>query len=390
MSEYQYYEFRAIDRPLSNKEMRELRSHSTRARITPTSFINHYEWGSFKGDVDAWMEKYFDAFLYLANWGTRILKLRLPSSVLDAKTAKEYCSGDCAVVTKKAGIVIVSFTSEDEDTDYVDEDEMTLSSLISLRGELAGGDLRALYVGWLLCVQAGEIEDRDLEPPVPAGLGQLSSSQENLVELLRVDRDLLTAAAQNSPSFKPAGHDRDDVRNWVTQLPATMKDELLTKLIIGGDSEVRNELIRKLLKERSISVMYESRPPRSAGELLRAAESSAAERRRIEMVKQGEANARRQREIALAREKYLDNLANSELSAWEAVEALIATKQPNKYDEAIKLLVDLRDLDARKRNGDFRRFIEELRRTHARKPSFIQRLNSANLDSDNVPTEDNR
>jgi hypothetical protein len=40
MSEYQYYEFQAIDRPLSVKEMSELRSCSTRARITPTSFVN--------------------------------------------------------------------------------------------------------------------------------------------------------------------------------------------------------------------------------------------------------------------------------------------------------------------------------------------------------------
>ncbi len=40
MSEYQYFEFQAIDRPLNKKEMAELRSYSTRARITPTSFIN--------------------------------------------------------------------------------------------------------------------------------------------------------------------------------------------------------------------------------------------------------------------------------------------------------------------------------------------------------------
>ena len=37
MSEYQYYEFQAIDRRLSDKEMRELGSFSSRARITPTS-----------------------------------------------------------------------------------------------------------------------------------------------------------------------------------------------------------------------------------------------------------------------------------------------------------------------------------------------------------------
>ena len=76
MSEYQYYEFQAIDRPLTAGEMATLRKHSTRARITPTSFVNEYHWGDFKGDPDAWMTKYFDAFLYLANWGTRTFKLR--------------------------------------------------------------------------------------------------------------------------------------------------------------------------------------------------------------------------------------------------------------------------------------------------------------------------
>jgi hypothetical protein len=70
MSEYQYYEFQRVDGRLSEKEMQELRAYSTRARITSTSFINEYHFGSFKGNADAWMEKYFDGFLYLANRGT--------------------------------------------------------------------------------------------------------------------------------------------------------------------------------------------------------------------------------------------------------------------------------------------------------------------------------
>ena len=96
MSEYQYYEFQAIDRRLSTREMAELRSFSTRARITPTSFVNDYQWGDFKGDEDAWMEKYFDAFLYFANWGTRVLKLRLSSRLLDSATARLYCVAESA------------------------------------------------------------------------------------------------------------------------------------------------------------------------------------------------------------------------------------------------------------------------------------------------------
>ena len=66
MSEYQYYEFLAIDRPLTPAQMSELRAHSTRAHITATGFVNEYHWGSFKGDEHAWMERYFDAFLYLS------------------------------------------------------------------------------------------------------------------------------------------------------------------------------------------------------------------------------------------------------------------------------------------------------------------------------------
>lgn len=43
MSEYQYYEFAAIDRPLTKTEMAELQAVSTRAAITSYSFSNHYE-----------------------------------------------------------------------------------------------------------------------------------------------------------------------------------------------------------------------------------------------------------------------------------------------------------------------------------------------------------
>jgi hypothetical protein len=65
VSEYQYYEFAAVDRPLDDRQLGELRALSTRADITSTSFVNTYNWGSFQGDPRVMMEKYFDAFLYL-------------------------------------------------------------------------------------------------------------------------------------------------------------------------------------------------------------------------------------------------------------------------------------------------------------------------------------
>ena len=43
MSEYQYYEFRALDRPLTQAQMGELRAYSSRAQITSTGFVNVYK-----------------------------------------------------------------------------------------------------------------------------------------------------------------------------------------------------------------------------------------------------------------------------------------------------------------------------------------------------------
>ena len=58
MSEYQYYEFMALDRPLTEKQIQEVRGFSGRAKITVTSFVNEYNFGSFRGDVTAFLTKY--------------------------------------------------------------------------------------------------------------------------------------------------------------------------------------------------------------------------------------------------------------------------------------------------------------------------------------------
>src|SRR5271156_5175476 len=83
MSEYQYYEFQAIDRPLSGADQEALRALSTRARISATSFTNSYEWGAFKGDPARLMENWFELHLYLSNWGSRRLMIRWPARLIN-------------------------------------------------------------------------------------------------------------------------------------------------------------------------------------------------------------------------------------------------------------------------------------------------------------------
>ncbi len=375
MSEYQYYEFQAIDRPLTEKEMAELRSFSTRARITPMSFVNEYNWGDFKGNPDKWMERYFDGFLYLANWGTHVLKLRLPSGLLDLQTARKYCSSDSAFVHEKSGKVILSFVSENEEAEWV-KDEGSLASLISVRSDLKRGDMRALYLGWLLCAQGGELDDEDESPPVPPGLEQLSASLDSFIEFLRIDRDLVHVAAQASAPLEDTTLKIDEVKTWVARLPAEEKDDVLARLMVDGDQPLVSKLLQRYLKEYDHpgERANDAAARRTVGDLLRAAKEYAEERRRMEAEKRAKKKAQREHEVAIARAKYLDKLAGREPQLWAEVCSLIATRQPKSYDHAIKLLIDLRDLAARTKGGDFGLRLEEIRRQHARKPALIERL----------------
>jgi uncharacterized Zn finger protein len=62
------------------------------------------------------------------------------------------------------------------------------------------------------------------------------------------------------------------------------------------------------------------------------------------------------------------------------VDALIATKQPGRYDEAVKLLGDLRDLARRSgRESEAETRLLRLCELHARKQSLIDRLRRAGL-----------
>jgi len=110
MSEYQYYEFTAVDKPLTEKDMQALRNLSSRAQITPTSFVNEYHWGDFKGNPLKLVEKYFDAFLYVANWGTRWLMFKVPRPLVDLDLVKKYCPGGSSVIHEKGDHLIFEFT----------------------------------------------------------------------------------------------------------------------------------------------------------------------------------------------------------------------------------------------------------------------------------------
>jgi len=387
MSEYQYYEFQAVDRPLDQRAMAALRAITSRARITPTSLVNVYHFGDFKGDPDRLMDQYFDAHLYVANWGTRRLMLRLPIRPFPLASAKPYAAGHRlrARATKEHVVLDFHSDSEDGDEDF-EEGEGLLAALIPLRSDLLAGDLRCLYLGWLAGVQNGEVDHRRVEPPVPPGLRQPSAPLQGLIDLLRLDPDLVEVAAAASEEGVLGGPAAEELAAWVAGLPRAETDRVLVRLMQGEGVSVGGELLRhfredqarRLVRTGRVQVAAEAR--RTAGALIGAWGRLAEEKRRRAAEQAAREQARLAREKAAARARHLDSLSGREDELWGQIEAAIKTRQPKEYDRAVELLKDLSDLAERTATVEgVARRIRELRARHGSKPTLMQRLDRAGL-----------
>ena len=377
MSEYQYYEFRAIDHPLTDRQMRELRAISTRAAISRTSFSNYYTFGDLKANPRDLLVKYFDASLYFANWLFLEVAFRYPKDAVDVKALRRYAGGHTLEIRSTAHdvTVAISVESDGESFDTADDGSSWLSSLMGLRADIAGGDNRALYLAWLLDVQCGEISDEAVEPPRPDGLGALSPALHSFIDIFGLDVDLVAAAAEGAPHAAPQLSARD-LDRWLTGLDTAEHVALLSR-VARGDG-VRAELMRRFRQHtpHRAPVM----PSRTAGE-LRARAAATAEKRR-ELARQCEARerARHEREARAARDRYLVGLAKRERQAWQRVDTLIATRRPADYAAAVALMVDLRDVSGRTgHRAKFKQHIDALRAAHTQKPSLLARLRQAGL-----------
>ncbi|GII75751.1 hypothetical protein Sru01_07330 [Sphaerisporangium rufum] len=282
MSEYQYYEFVAIDRPLSTAERQEVRALSTRADITATTFTNTYEWGDFSGDPAEMMERYYDAHLHVTNWGTNRLMLRLPARVLDEAAVRPYLVADRVEAWTAKEHLILDLCDEDENIEEDPEPEGWLASLIGVRAELAAGDRRPLYLAWLAAIGSWERDEDafdddfegELEPPVPAGLDSLTAAQRALADLLRLDDDLLAVAAANSPARATPPTDPRRLADRVADLPEADRNALLVRVAQGEGLAVQAELTSRFTPEPGSG----DAPRRSVGELLDTA-AKARQRR---------------------------------------------------------------------------------------------------------------
>ena len=374
MSEYQYYEFQAVDRALDKADREALRAYSTRARITAMSFTNHYNWGDFKGDPIVFMERWFDLHLHLTNWGTRELMIRLPKRLVD-RAPLDSILDDCSLaqVLESGEWLILDVLDEDEPGDeYWDDGSGWLAALAPLRADLLSGDWRVLYLAWLAELDIEGRKDDETEP-LP-GIGPLTGALSAFAEFFRLDPDLVEAAAEVHAGIADGDLSADAIGAAVAAIPEDEKTALLRRAA-DGDPHVGAEIRRRARRAASAADSAMPTARRTVSDLRERAvairvgrEAAEAERREAERLQQ-------EREAEEARRARIVALRQRGEAVWGEIESEIDRRHASGYDRAAALLSDLKALaEEDGAAASFTDRVNDLRRRHSRKWGFIKRL----------------
>ncbi len=348
MSEYQYIAFRAVDRPLTEKEMKFARTQSSRADITRWSFENEYHYGDFRGDANALLRQGYDVYLHYANYGVRNASFRVPHGLplpkklwaayigLNGLTWKKDARGD-------GGILSISPYNDGGELDEIYEPSLYMDDLVQLRQHLIQGDVGALYLLWLCA--AGENDPDEVEPPVPIGLDLLYESCGDVLGFFGLDPLMLVAASEANPS-KPDSMKLDTTKvvvEWLEKLSEADARESLRRLMTEDAVGVKAELMAAcrnqtpveasstVLGTRSISSLGERTEQLRENEARKAEKLMAAKAKRAAISKEQQRQKRMQEMIQEPNKWLLES------------ERLADARGTGNYKAAAELLSDLRE-----------------------------------------------
>ncbi len=337
MSEYQYIGFRAIDGPVSEKNLKYMRQQSTRAEITPWAFDNEYDFGDFHGDEAEMLRRGYDFHFHYANFGIRKVMIRLPNGLPDAQAARPYFDEESVYFLEDqkppGGILCVEPYFEPGDLEELWDLDDLLNRLLPVRAEIMEGDLRPLYLAHLAVAGDNNHDpEKEKDAPVPAGLGKLTDAQHALAELYGLNEALIAAAAENGPSLPERNHSDKQYTAWLQHQPEATKTAWLAQLMADPRSAVRREILAKFQKSLNTPSWPTNRSDRTIAELKAAAEEV-----------QQEMNRKSAEKAARQRAKKLSSLATDPMPTLRKTEQLVKQRSTEGYHQIAELLADLRE-----------------------------------------------
>ena len=369
MSEYQYYEFAALDGPISDEGLHYAENCSSRADVSRVHWRNVYNYGDFHGSVDRMLQHY-DAHFYIVNWGTAQFAVALPQGILDPKAVEPYLRGhrpyeSALSISDKDNRTIVWWETTEEGGWGWIEGEGILSQLIGIREELMRGDYRALYLGWLADFRSDEWrKSRDqtlLMPSVPSGLDRLTPALHTLLEYFPVDPDALSVAVEYTRDRK-AG--RIPISDTLDMLSFSEMKSLLTRVADGDGMRVMSELNRLTYRKDGNEV-------KKAVTCVAFAEK-AIKAREVRIEKEAKAAEAKRKRAAAKRKRHLKEVFERADVIWTDFTPLMEVKKPSTYKIVAKQLKELKEAyDQAGKDDDFQTRLTEFRDLYSRRSAMM-------------------
>ena len=202
MSEYQYFEWQTVNRLLTEAEQDAVGRLSSHIDVSSSRAVVTYSWGDFKHDPRQVLVRFFDAHLYMANWGSRRLMFRFPAGLLSREAIEPYCVRDRITYKTLGEFDVLDIDLSEEEGGTWIEGEGSLSELVPLRNDIFQGDHRLLYLAWLkaMSLQGDEPHpdskssaSKHMDLPIPPGFSKRSFS--NDLRVWRTNSDTLNHRA---------------------------------------------------------------------------------------------------------------------------------------------------------------------------------------------------
>ena len=349
MSEYQHVMFRAVDAPLTDKQLAFAEKQSSRADVTRWSLAVDYHYSSFRGDVDGLLRRGYDVYLQYANYGCREIRIRLPHGLPATKSVwSQYIDGEQVCWKKdakgKAGILKLFPFHEPGELEEVWEFEKYIDSAIFLRERLMAGDLRPLYMFWV-CGAADDYNDpaEVCEPPVPHGIEEMAKLASEFMEFYDLDPLLLEVAGEDLPPPPSSTSSESNLSQWLSGLDGKRAKELLREFLGSDTLGLKTKLLAEIRSSERSEAWPTTEKNRSFAELLSRAEElrskeNAKAARRAETKKKREAE-KAERE----RQQRMSEMQKAPKKWLKEAEQLVEIRGTDNYEAAADILADLRE-----------------------------------------------
>jgi hypothetical protein len=220
---FHYVEGDVVDRTLDEGTQSILRMLPGQPTVTSTGFAASVDWEDRTREMDAFVERTFDAWLYFDNDGPREVGFRVPKKVLPVRVVRPHCrpsapSGLAAETREDDLLLRFRFHAEDSFT-LGETAEGWLHHILPVREELLSGNMDALELGRLIGKYGYQV---DGEPDLPAEYG-LSKASRILAAYLLIDPPVLerwsserteTRTAKPFPDWLTDRADLTPVARW--------------------------------------------------------------------------------------------------------------------------------------------------------------------------------